>query len=95
MTKPTAEQINAEADLLEKMKPNVRKFTAFGDNNHLAIEAQIRVLREGLDEGDIYDLQEDGEFEERDVDVALDAQRWAAGEEDEAPSDGWKPLLVN
>ena len=37
-------QIDKEIAALKKMKPNVRRSSAFGDNHHAAIDAQIDVL---------------------------------------------------
>ena len=107
MTKPTAEQIEAEIKKLTEMKPNVIRTSYFGENHHAAIDAQIKVLEAELDEDDIYErfpTEEDlegreSEASEEDVvkanvrDGALEAAQWLAGEEDETPSDGWKELI--
>lgn len=53
--KPTQEQIQAEIEKLQEMKPKVRQHTAFGEDNHAAIEVQIRVLEQNLDEWVIFD----------------------------------------
>lgn len=45
----TAKQISAEVSALTTIKPNVRHFSAFGDNHWEAIEAQIIVLKYALE----------------------------------------------
>ena len=42
----TEEQISAEIAALVALKPKVRQRTAFGDDNHAAIDAQLAVLRD-------------------------------------------------
>lgn len=91
---PTPEELAAEIQALEKLKPTVRRYGASGDN-HAAIDAEIEVLKGGLTESQIWTLFED---EENDPDAylvncALDAQRWLAGQADyEAPHLAWLPL---
>ena len=93
MKVPTAKQIKKEADKLAKMKPQVRRTTAFGDDNHEAIDAQIRVLDEDMNEDEIYGEWEGDENRLRDN--ALEARRWMDGEsEDGTPSYGWKDLVT-
>ena len=93
----------AEADLLERMMPRIRQTTAFGDDNHEAIQAQIDVLRaeKTLDDfeqaADNIDAEEDMrgyEATTRLVSMASDAVQWANGDKGaERPSVGWEPLL--
>ncbi len=87
----TQKQINAEIETLVSFYDRVQtgRFT----DNQACIEAQIEVLRERLDEDDIYVRWDDDEY---DMDVrtsALDALKWMNGETDCLPSDEWKPLL--
>ena len=86
-------EIDVEIKLLEDMKPKVRRYTAFGDDNQEAIEAQIRALKESADDDDTYEWQDDKEFSEHAADAARQAILWRDGDEDEAPSDGWTPLV--
>lgn len=44
MAKPTKEQIAEQAQKLRDLKPKVRHYSHFGDNNWEQIEAQIAVL---------------------------------------------------
>lgn len=99
--KPTAKQIEAEVAALTEMKPHVRHYTAFNEDNHAAIEAQIETLSKGLRESQLYDRFEprDDEGEpdnsgnnRAELDSALEAYRWREGEEKEKPSTGWKVL---
>ena len=99
--RPTKEIID-EIHNLEKMKPNVLPRSAFGDNHHDAIDAQVRALREGMDEGCAYDTFDVTGDEDIDADegraenvlsAALDAIRWAEGESEEAPSTEWSTLV--
>ncbi len=88
--KPNQEQIQAEIKKLKEMKPKVRRTTYFGDDNHAAIEADIDVLTNDLDTGEIYDVYEDDQHA---LDSALYARGWLDGN-DEPPSgpDGWGGL---
>lgn len=96
MSHKTNEQINDEINALKTLKPTVRQFTAFGDDNHAAIDAQLDVLEGRLDHDDVYDIygqpdDEDGEdFLERYVlDAAIEAVDWMTGLKADSPSSGW------
>ena len=92
----TNEQIDAEIAALNEMKPSVRHRSAFGDDNHEAIEAQLSVLRERMDTDEIYDTwgdEDTDEFAQNVLDEALAARHWLIGDE-EAPSVGWASLVV-
>lgn len=101
MKKPTTTQVIKEADKLEEMKPNIRRFSGFGDDHHEAIDAQVRTLRdythnEIFDESDI-----DAEYEDSPDNVqnaARDAFLWADGSSDYegeygTPSEQWQSLV--
>lgn len=99
--KPNQQQIETEIATLKAIKPKVRKHTAFGDNNHDAIDAQIEVLEGRMTEAKVFDRFEssgsdDCDYDEnrgeRALDMALEAFRWMDGENEEAPSVGWKEL---
>ena len=85
-------EIDIEIQKLEKMKPRVRQFTVFGDDNHKAIDAQIKVLRHGKTEREVYEEYEDVASEAV-LESAAFAAKWAEGKEDEAPSKDWAPLI--
>ena len=86
--KPTPEQVQAEIKKLKEMKPKVRHHTAFGDDNHVAIEAQIRVMEQGLSSGQIYDRWMDDNL----IMSAMDALGWMEGSVG-SPSEDWSPLV--
>ena len=89
--KPTSEEITTEIAKLREMKPNVRHYSMFGDNNWMAVEAQIEVLEDEMTSDDIYGRWPE-EYEEIYFrDVALEALAWMNDDEDaEVPSDSWK-----
>lgn len=97
MNRPTNEQIQKEIEALKEIKPKVRRLSLFGDNHHAAIDAQIAVLEDGLDEDVIYD-----EFGGVDNvrSAALDALSWLSGEwdvddyESSGPAESWQELVV-
>ena len=86
----TQEQVQQEIATLQEIKPRVRRRTLFGDDNHAAIDTQITVLEDGLDEETIY-----AEWEDNDhlLTAALEALAWRNGD-CEAPSGGWRDLVV-
>lgn len=47
-SKPTPEQIELEIARLKAVHPQVPTHSFFGDDNRAAIDAQIRVLEEGM-----------------------------------------------
>ncbi len=87
---PTPEQVQQEIAALREIKPKVRRRTFFGDDNHAAIDVQIDVLEDGLDEDTIY-----AEWGEADhlLTSALEALAWRNGD-CEAPSGEWSELVV-
>lgn len=95
MKKPTEKQIKSEIKKLEKMKPAVRRSNIFGDDHHLAIDAQIHVLKEHLDLDDVDQRYGDGPENVREN--AEFAAQWLDGEADEeykTISEIWESLLV-
>jgi len=101
--KKTVEEIKTEIEALRAMQPRVRKITAFGDNNHDAVFAQIEVLEKDLEDGDVYDRGEadpddedsEPEWTQHEVDAAIEAIEWRDNDGVESMSESWKPLLVN
>jgi len=90
---PSDREIQAEAARLVKMKPDVGRFSYFGDDHHTSMDAQVSVLNEGLDENGVYDRYAGGPYYL--LRGALEACRWMRGESDEdgPPSESWKTLL--
>jgi len=91
--KPKSQKaVEKEIKALKEMKPFVRQFTAFGDNNHDKIDGQIKALEEMGDEEEA----DDEWVDEADNEIrmnACDAIRWKNGEDDGAqPSRNWASL---
>jgi hypothetical protein len=82
--KPTQQQVDEEIIKLKQLKPKVRQMTAFGDDNHAAIDIQIEVLNGSLDEDDIYQQHDDEDITEHEKDNALEAISWLEGEGESA-----------
>ena len=77
MTKPTQKEIDQEIKKLQKMKPKVLAYSAFGDDHHAAIDAQIEMLKGELDDttNEYYDLSDN---------------IWSSADEARAWMDGWR-----
>lgn len=93
---PAPAQVKAEIAKLNALKDTIRHMTAFGDDNREACQAQIDTLEHSYDDDQVeehYGRSEDYPAAPANVcDAALEAVRWLAGEERDAPSDGWKSL---
>jgi len=89
----TQDEINEEIKKLREMKPKVRRYTRFGDDNHEAIDAEIQVLEENVTEDDTYRWEEDGDFSQHACESARSAILWRDGDEDESPSESWELLV--
>lgn len=98
---PTPAQVKAEIEALRNIVDLVTPMTMFGDNNRAAIEAQIRVLEEDLDNDEIYErydpytrgeVENDGEGDRYELDNALQAREWLDHGGD-APSTDWQSLI--
>ena len=93
------EQIQQEIAKLVAMKPTVIKYSVFHENHHAAIDAQVHVLRELLEDDSINDIYGEGasceDFSENIYEEAMNAWRWLYDEPsvEEAPSEGWKELV--
>lgn len=93
---PSIKEIQEEINKLKEIKPHVLMYSSFGDNHHEAIEAQIQVLEEIMEEDDIEDAFDDKPENVRSA--AMDAAFWLAGEEIDdftTPSESWKELVRN
>lgn len=95
--KKTIEEIRAEITALKAMKPTVRARSIFNDDNHAAIDAQLRVLAEQMSEDAVYAAYGDedaDDFDQHILDSAHHAYLWMSGRPDyEAPSADWMPLV--
>ncbi len=87
---PTQEQIDEMIVRLEEVHKVVIQYSIFGDDNLVSIEAMIEVLRNNLDDEDIYQREEDGDWSESNAGHARDARNWLDGQSDEVDlADGW------
>jgi len=78
----TPEEIDKQIEALKAIRPKVRPFSAFGDDNLAKIDAQIQVLEEDMDYDDIWDEWPD---EEGDVGIRMvadDVVAWMIDEGD-------------
>ncbi len=76
------EQIKTEIEALKTVRPNVRPTSMFGDDNLAALDAQIQVLEEGLDEDDIWDEWPEEGQDQYTRDSARRAVDWVNDKED-------------
>jgi hypothetical protein len=87
----TKEQIAEQIKLLTELKPKIAQRTHFGDDNHAAIDAQIKVLEEQADEQRVWDLADEEGWPDHTRDSALEAAMWLNEEQDKLAEDpdGW------
>lgn len=105
-TAHTQADVDAEIAKLNELREKIsvtHPFTVFGDDNVAAIDAQIEVLTERMDEDEVCD-RFPGEESDNDEDddaaiadphvhnAARDALDWLTGDSDELPSAGWSSL---
>jgi len=87
----TNEAITNEIETLKKMKPTVRRESAFGDNHHNSIDAQVRVLENRWTSEETEDRYESAPDNVRDS--ALQAAYWLHEDSDDLPSADWESLV--
>lgn len=97
-TMRTREEIQSEIKNLRTIKPRVLRTSKFGDDHHAAIDAQIEVLENLLTEDEVCDRHDNAADDEmfyadNEYDSGRDAANWLAGDEDDAPSEGWGSLI--
>lgn len=81
-----------QAEALLAMKPKVLARSVFGDDHHAAIDAQVAVLREDLENNAIYDRYERGA--ENVLQSAIEARQWIDEEsESDTLTEEWKSLV--
>jgi hypothetical protein len=90
---PTPHQIKKEIAGLKAIKPKIRQFSFFGDDNHASIDAQINVLEDNMDDDqidDLYDPEENYNLNES----ARHAREWLDGKfEGDGLVKDWEPLI--
>jgi hypothetical protein len=93
----TPKEVADEIKALENVKQRVRPRTYFGDDNLSAIEAQIDVLSEGMDNDEIFDKEDDGEWSCYQRESAEQALEWLEGadlEDGSTPSKQWESIAA-
>ena len=87
----TQAEIDAEVKRLREMKPKVRHYTGFGDDNWRKIDVAIAVLVNRYDEDDISERYHDADENSE----AYSVIQWRNGEECEygSPADQWQDLV--
>lgn len=73
-------EIDVEIEALKTVRSKVRPRSMFGDDNLGAVDAQIKVLEENLDNDDVYSKFDVASSSEYILDAALEASRWINGE---------------
>lgn len=76
------EQITEEIKALKTVRPKVRPYSMFNDDNLAAIDAQIKVLENDWDNNDIYNEFDHVDSSEHILESALAARQWMNCEED-------------
>ena len=76
----TQEEIEKQIEALKEVRPKIRPTTAFGDDNLAALDAQLNVLEDCLDEDDIWDRWPKDEEDIHTREAALEAYRWTINE---------------
>lgn len=88
----TKEQIKKEIEALKTVRPNVRPRSMFGDDNLAALDAQIAVLLDNMNDDDIYDVYDRTSSSEYILESAIAARQWVNDEEDSDSgglAEGW------
>ena len=75
----TQEEIKKEIKALKAIRPKVRPYSAFGDDNLAALDAQVNVLENSMEDDDIYDMYDHADVLEYVLEVAIEAGCWLNG----------------
>lgn len=91
---PSKEEVKAEADKLKFMKPYIRQYSYFGDNNHQKVDIEIDVLGYWLSHnGQCMDTERI--MDDKTRETADDTNEWLQhGSQDGTLSQQWEPLLT-
>lgn len=85
----TEEEIKKEIKALKAVRPKVRPHSMFGDDNLAALDAQVDVLENDLDNDDIHDKYDHVGSSEYVFESALHARDWVDENETESLAGGW------
>jgi hypothetical protein len=75
------EQIAAAIERLKENRKNTRQFSAFGDNNHEALEYGIETLERNFGEIELYNNLDAELIDQHSFDFAYSLIEWRNGEE--------------
>ena len=90
----TQDQIDEQIKWLMDNKRQIPQTTAFGDDNWAKIDAQIAVLKEVMDEDEVADKLDNGDWTESEAEAAREAVAWRDDGDDSAqPSEAWSSLV--
>ena len=78
----TKEEIQKEIQALKAVRSKVRPTSFFGDDNLAALDAQVQVLEEYMDEDEIWNEWPEEEAELHIRNLALEAWNWVCDDED-------------
>lgn len=91
----TQVEIDVQIEALKAIRPKVKPYSYFGDDNLAKLDAQVKILEEDLDSDDVWDEWPD---EEGDIEIRMSADgaiSWRDGESDiEDLATDW-PLIEN
>lgn len=79
MTRKTKEETEQQIIKLKELRPKVRPYSAFGDDNLAKLDAQVKVLEEDMDSDEIWD---EWPQEESDMGIRMaaeEAANWLVG----------------
>lgn len=91
----TQEEIKKEIEALKAVRPNVRPYSMFGDDNLAAFDAQVEVLEQDMDDDEVSDRFDCSGIPENVMSSAFHALDWINGEEDfdgGSLAEGWSPI---
>ncbi len=81
----TKKEIEKQIEEIKKAKTTTPARSAFGDDNHAAMDAQIEVLTKGMDADDVYAKWEDGDNYDKNrnlIHAAESAVEWLDGDDE-------------
>lgn len=91
-TKPTPDQVSEQIAGLRRIRDSgqVPEYSLFDDDNYAAIDAQIMVLRDGVDAEEACRRCADDEADEYVLGCARDTQDWRDGLSEGTPVSDWE-----
>ncbi len=81
----SAAELQAQTHELSNLRTALPRISEHGDPLHLALDAQLQVLRTKLTEQDIYRIFADDYV----LEAAMTARRWLNDEDEPSPAETW------